>query len=113
MSSTSSADPTAPAARGERVVQCAITINAPPSAVWQALTDPTELMRWFPHRGANRQTVWVRKAFTGSHAAVWARLTGSGGWFGPAGLPALVPEERYATRTAAGDLLEGRAELWE
>lgn len=65
------------------------------------------------HRGTNRQTVWVRKDFTGSHAAGWAHLTGPGGWFGPAGLPALVPGERYATRTAAGDLLEGRAKLWE
>lgn len=35
-----------------RAVEVTVDIAAPADAVWQALTDPTELVRWFPHQAA-------------------------------------------------------------
>jgi uncharacterized protein YndB with AHSA1/START domain len=65
------------------------------------------------HRGNDRRVAWARANYAGSHEQTWTRLTGPGGWFGPSGLPSLVPQQPYAVVSAAGDLLEGTVEVYE
>lgn len=50
--------------RDERVVEREITLDAPSAAVWKALTDAAELMRWFPLEA---------RVSPGRGGAVWMR----------------------------------------
>lgn len=63
------------------------------------------------HRGVDRVAAWARARYPAGYEQAWARLTGAGGFFGNAGLPAARPGERCTLATSAGDRLDGVAML--
>jgi len=63
------------------------------------------------HRGKNRLVAWAVVPWSGDRAERWRRLTGPGGWFGSAGLPAVRAGERYTVTTSTGESLSGTVQV--
>ncbi|HEY8256630.1 MAG TPA: SRPBCC domain-containing protein [Gemmatimonadales bacterium] len=59
------------------------------------------------HRGVRRVVAWARARYNVGYEEAWARLTGSGGFFGAAGLPYGESGVPCALTTVTGDRLDG------
>lgn len=113
-----------------RTIEREIAIQAPPDAVtsgfgagedWDDMYAGVESGWAFElqglrhylerHRGKNRVVAWAVVPWSGDRAEHWRRLTGPGGWFGSAGLPAVRAGERYAAATATGEALSGTVQV--
>lgn len=70
-------------ARGTRSIEVTIDIGAPPEAVWRALTDAEELVRWFPFEA---------RVEPGAGGSIWSSWRGV--YEGEAAIEVWEPERR-------------------
>lgn len=65
------------------------------------------------HRGVPRLVASARAPYAAEDAAVWAQLTGPGGWFGADGVGHLAPGTAFRAQTATGHALRGTVQSVE